>query len=199
MARERTDFATRPPLELPASAVVRDIEKAVRPILPDHLYLHSLRSYFLASAYAAKRRIPHDREGLCIAVLCHDLGLCPPYLDKSRPFTFGSAEAMLEHLAGHDVEEAKIEALRDAVVYHFQMFPKWSKGNEAGLLQIGTYMDVLGLRRWKIRAAASEIRSAYPSPGATLAFFKLVLGSLGSASSGLGLLCPTIAERRRRR
>ena len=43
-----------------------------------------------------------------------------------------------------------------------QMLPKWQKGPTVGLLQVGAWMDVTGLRQWSVSREAREIAEAYP-------------------------------------
>src|SRR5262245_6159627 len=93
---------------------------------------HSIRSFLLGRAYAKKRGIDFDEEGLCIAALFHDLGLVPRYLDRSKPFTRTSAELLEEFLEERSTSRSKAELLRKAIVLHMQPLPRWSRGPEVG-------------------------------------------------------------------
>ncbi len=157
---------------------------------PTSIVNHSVRAYLLAAAYARAKRVAFDDEALFLAAIFHDLGLVPPYTDPGRPFTFASTRALRLFLKDRGVPEARVAALSEAIELHMQLLPRWSRGPEVGLLQVGTWMDVVGLRRRAIRDEARAIAEAFPRAGFDLAFPTRLLRSIGSVAACTGLLFP---------
>lgn len=151
---------------------------------------HSIRIYLLGKAYARKKSVEFDEEELYLAALFHDLGLCAAYKNSSRPFQVNSSRALEKFLRERHLPSERISPMVEAIDFHMQMFPKWSKGNIAGLLQIGAWMDITKLRRWTIRDEARAIEAEYPRLAISRKFPKMVFGSIGSVHSCLGLLFP---------
>lgn len=163
--------------------------------MPAPLLRHSIRTYLLAEAYADAEQIAFDREGLAVASLLHDIALYPPYCNPRRPFPFNSSRAMIPLLDQHQVGEARARALVDAIDFHFQLWPQWQAGPEAGLLHIGAYMDVLGLRRRRFRTFAAEIEKPYPRAGLMGLFAGGVFGCMSRPVSLIGLFAPRLCRR----
>lgn len=182
-------------LRLPDTRLVVEAEAVARAALPRALLNHSVRTFLLAQAYAKVARIDCDIEGLAVASLFHDLGLCEPYRDRRRPFTFNSSRAMVAFLDQHHVPAPRVAALVDAVDFHFELWPRWQAGPEAGLLHVGAYMDVLGARRGRIRADATRIDQHYSRQGLVTTFVSRALRSIGSPLSVVGLMLPTRCRR----
>lgn len=182
-------------VRLPDTRLVVEAEAVVRAALPQALLHHSVRTFLLAHAYARMTRVACDVEGLAVVSLFHDLGLCEPYRDRRKPFTFNSSRAMVAFLDHHDIPSRRTAALVDAVDFHFELWPRWQAGPEAGLLHVGAYMDVLGIRRGRIREDAARIDQHYSRQGLTSTFVSRVLRSIGSPLSIVGLMLPTRCRR----
>lgn len=163
------------------------------------LLRHSIRTYLLAEAYAGAERITFDREGLAVASLLHDVALFPPYRDPRRPFPFNSSRVMIQLLDRHQVAAPRAAALVDAVDFHFQLWPRWQAGPEAGLLHVGAYMDIVGSRRRRFRAFAATLNHDYPRAGLMRSFARRVLGCVGRPASFVGLFAPGLCDRPHRR
>jgi hypothetical protein len=72
-----------------------------------------------------------------------------------------------------------------------QLFPRWSRGPEAGLLQVGAWMDVVGLRGSTVGTIARRgIEEEYPRGRFATEFHVRLLRSLGSPRACLRLLFP---------
>ena len=151
---------------------------------------HSIRSYLLGKAYAENKQIRFDDEGLCVAALFHDLGLCPAYRDRSRAFPHGASRALRAFLRKHECDEARIASFSDAVDFHFGLFPRWADDPVVGLLHVGAWMDVTRRKRWTVTEKAREVTRAYPRIGFDRRFALDVLRSIGGARSCVGLLFP---------
>ena len=163
--------------------------------MPAPVLRHSIRAYLLAEAYAEAEKLAFDREGLAVASLFHDIALFPPYREPRRPFPFNSSQVMLALLNQHQVPASRAAALVDAVDFHFQLWPHWSAGPEAGLLHVGAYMDVLGFRRWRFRAFAASIEQLHPREGLIGPFISGVVSCIGRPVSLFGLFGPGLCRR----
>ena len=170
-----------------------------RAAMPAPLLSHSIRTYWLAEAYAGAERIAFDREGLAVASLLHDIALFPPYCNPRRPFPFNSSRVMIQLLERHHVAPPRTAALVDAIDFHFQLWPHWQAGPEAGLLHIGAYMDIVGSRRRRFRAVKAMLDHDYPRAGLMRHFLGSVFGCLGRPVSFFGLFAPGLCDRPHRR
>lgn len=177
-------------LRTPDTRLATEAEKIVRAALSPAFLNHSLRAFHLASAYAARKGVEHDDEGLYLAGLFHDVGFFEPYASGRRAFQLDSSRALRAFLEERRFPPERIAPLVDAIDFHLQLAPRWSKGNVAGLLQIGTWMDVTMLRRWAVREEAREIAAALPREGLDLAFPRLLWRSMRTLPSCMGLLSP---------
>jgi hypothetical protein len=175
---------------LPDTALVLEARGILERAAPPTLVQHSLRTFLLGRAYGRLRSIDYDEEGLLLAALFHDLGFCPEHRNRRLPFQVVGSRALREFLADQGTDPQRISPLVDAIDFHMQMWPRWSKGNAAGLLQVGAWMDVTGLRRWSVRHDARIIERAHPRHGIGFRFYGFLLGSFGSLGSCVGTMFP---------
>ena len=175
-------------LDLPDTKLVSEARAVAEAALDGRLLAHSLRAFSLGRAYAHVRAIDFDEEGLCLAALFHDLGLVPGRRDPRQPFTASSSRQLGDFLRQQDAA-ARAPALQDAIDYHMQLLPRWPRGPVAGLLQIGAWMDVTGLRRWTIRKDARAIEAQWPRAGfGQLQFMRQLVGTFTSVAACTGLM-----------
>jgi HD domain len=175
---------------LPDTKLVREALGIATRALPLPLLRHSLRAYLLGEAYATATGRAHDQEDLCLAALFHDVGLTPEHRRAGLPFTFGGSNALARFLEERDVAAERVAPLVDAIDFHLQLLPRWSKGNVAGLLQVGAWMDVYGLRRRTVAREAARVAALLPREGFTGLFHRNLVSTLRSPSACLGLLFP---------
>ena len=146
-------------LDLPDTQLVNGARRILERAAPSTLVRHSIRAYLLGSAYARKKGIAFDEEGLALAALFHDVGLTPELSDSSRPFTFASSKALRMYLEERGVPNERIAVLADAIEQHMQLLPRFSRGPEVGLLQVGAWMDVtVGPGAWKALRGKGGVR-----------------------------------------
>jgi hypothetical protein len=181
---------TRAELGLPDTKLVGEALSLARHALPEPLLDHSLRAFMLAGAYAKATNRDHDEEDLCLAAIFHDVGLAKDRRRRGQAFTQVGSRALAEFLDKREVAQERITPLVDAIDFHMQLFPRWSKGNVVGLLQVGAWMDVMGLRRGTVRAEAKRIDALLPKSGFTSLFHRRLLSSLVSPTACLRLLFP---------
>ena len=175
---------------LPDTSLVREAQALIERAAPQSLLDHSIRSFLFGRAYGRKHGIDVDEEALLLAALFHDLGLCADHRDPHVPFPIVGSRALRAFLAGRGVASERIEPLVDAIDFHLQMRPRWSSGPAAGLLQVGTWMDITGLRRWGMRSDARAIEGVYPRDNIRTRFYGLLFGSFGSVGACVGTLFP---------
>lgn len=180
---------------LPDTPLVTEAIALVSRAIERPIYHHSLRSYGLAAAYARQQAIAYDEEGLALAFLFHDLGFYPPYRRPGCAFQVASSLALHAFLLTHEVAKARLTPLLEAIEWHLQLWPRWSQGPEVGLLQIGTWMDVTGLRRWQVRPVDQALVSQYPRQGFYRCFSRCLLGSMTGVRATLGMLLPGLSRR----
>ena len=174
---------------LPDTSLVKEaralLEAAGERVLIDH----SLRTFAFGRAWGRNQGRAFDDEDLCLAALFHDFGLTAKYRTTAEAFTVQSARELRRALEGR-VEPQRLSAMAEAILFHMQLFPHFSRGNVVGLLQIGAWMDVMGLRSGSLRDTAAEIQQAFPTKLPLSTFNKLLLASLRSPRACLQLLRP---------
>jgi hypothetical protein len=180
-------------IAIPQTVLALAAKTAMESVLPPKLFQHSMRTFFYGRAWARKRDIAFDEEGLFVASLFHDAGLCPPFKDTRRAFQLNSARALGELLHERGVEPERRDRLQAAVHHHLQPVPRWRRGPESGLLHIGAYMDVMALRAWRVRAERRVIREAYPL-AASLMVLRMIVGSIRGLRSCLGIILPKLFD-----
>jgi hypothetical protein len=177
-------------MRVPDTRLATEAGKIVTAALSTAFLNHSLRAFHLGRAYAGRNDVTYDDEGLYLAALFHDVGFFEPYASGERSFQLDSSRALRSFLEEKRFPPDRISPLVDAIDFHLQLAPRWSKGNVAGLLQIGTWMDVTFLRRWGVAAEAREIAAALPRAGLDLEFPKRLLKSMRTLRSCVGLISP---------
>lgn len=125
-------------LALEATELVRDTESAL-------LFDHSLRVYLFGALQGQRQGLRFDPELLYIGAIFHDLGLTEPYRSDSERFEVDGANAARQFLEKHQVPEASIDVVWDAIALHTTPgIPRWKKP-EVALVTAGVELDVLGL------------------------------------------------------
>ena len=171
---------------LPDTALVREARALLVDTLEPPILAHSLRVFLLGAAYAERRRVAFDEEGLLLAAMFHDLGLTPARRQPRRPFPLVGADALATMLAPS--ADPRAGALHDAIAMHMELSPRWSAGPAAGLLHVGAWMDAAGRYAREVDLGErAEIAAAYPRDGFDGLFRRRVLGSIGSLGACLGL------------
>jgi hypothetical protein len=184
-------------ITLPDTPLVKEANEVLVAAAPRGIVEHSRRVFLLGCAYADKHRIDFDQEDFYLAALFHDLGLTETYRDRSRAFVLSSGEALERFFAEKKASPERSAVLREAIELHMQLRPRFDKSAIAGLLQVGAWMDVTGLRRFSVWREAKEIAREHPRAGFDLAFPIRLLGSMGSFAACFGLLAPERYRARR--
>jgi hypothetical protein len=175
---------------MPDTRVVAEAGALARAAFDDRLFHHTLRTHFLALRYAERFGLSCDREQLALACLFHDLGLVAPHYRADRAFTFSSSAAMKSFLLERGWPAERILPAMEAIDFHMQLLPRWERGETAGLLQVGAWMDVTGLRGWRLPGAVREARAQFRRGSFFLQFNVCLAGQLLSPRRAPGLLAP---------
>jgi len=178
-------------LTLPDTTPVKKARALLEKAAPSPIVAHTLRTFHLANAVGKKRALDFDEEGLALAALFHDLGLCEGHRVPGKPFPIASSGLLRAELAGQ-IPDERIGAMADAIEQHMQFFPRWSMGPIAGLLQIGAWMDVTGRGRSSISEEAARIRAELPPPNAGWPFWKAVLPTALNPLTCVGYVFPQL-------
>ena len=176
--------------DAPDTELAREAAERLRAVASPAVFNHSMRCWLMGRAWAARRGVEHDDEGLFLAALFHDLGLCAAHRDRRRPFPTVGSRLLRDFLAAREVAPERLGRLVDAIDHHMQPLPRWSKGPDAALLHIGAWMDITWLRRLAIRGEAGPILRAWPRLGIHWRFPCALLAAQGSIGAAVGLLFP---------
>jgi len=175
---------------LPDTSIVMEASKILFSANDEIIYNHTLRSHYLAAKYAAVNSINYDAEQLALACLFHDFGLTEAYYSPEHAFVFNSSNALKGFLTEKGYAFDKIQPMMEAIDCHFEILPKWELGEVAGLLQIGAWMDVTGLRSWNLPGERRKARKEFRAKGFFLHFNGCLFHQLCSPKRALGLILP---------
>jgi len=115
----------------------------------------------------------------------------PSLRDRAAPFPQVGSRRLVTLFEEEGEPDGRGSDLARAIELHMRWFPRWSAGPEAGLLQVGAWMDVLGRRRRQVPATVrADIESTYPRGDLRLRFPAAVIATLGSWRACAGLLVP---------
>ena len=182
------DFITL--ARLPDSGIVTEAAALVQRASDARIFNHTLRTHYLATRYASRFEVEYDREQLALAALFHDIGLSPEHYTDDHAFIFRSLETLKGFLLERGYDPTRIPATMQAIDWHFNVLPRWDLGEVAGLLQIGAWMDVTGLRCWSIFEYYRESKKLFSKRGFFLHFQGCLFGQLVSPARALGLIAP---------
>ena len=177
---------------IPDTPLIKEALSITRAALSDNLFNHSMRTFHYGNGYAKKYKISYSEEELLLVSLFHDIGFYNPYSIKGKPFQIASSEALKEYLLkNHRIEPNRINAMMEAIDYHFQIMPRWDKGEIAGILQVGAHMDVIGKNIGSIETSYKElILKEFPKNGFFKEFNTCLFKSFTNVSTIMGLFFP---------
>lgn len=179
-------------LRLPDTKITREADRVIQAALPADLRHHSVRTHLLGRAWAGKKKISFDEEDLYLAALFHDVGLCESHRDPSRPFTANSVRALRAFTVSQTIAPGRVNAMAEAIEFHMQLLPRFSRDPVVGLLQVGAWMDLTGLRKRKVAGEARLIEQVWPRQNIARQFPLYLIRSVGSMRACTGLLHPAL-------
>jgi len=176
--------------ELPDTPLVQEATRFAQAALTPSIQRHSQRTFLLGRAYARARAIAFDEEDLLLAALFHDLGLTDTFADSRKAFTEIGA-GLLEEFLTQRGDPRRGQLLGEAIDFHMQLLPRWSKGPVVGLLQVGAWMDVSRLRAGRVgRDRIASVEAVFPRAEFESEFNARLRKSFGSFRSCARLLVP---------
>lgn len=150
-------------ISIPDSRIAREATELIRAAESPLLFDHSLRVYLFGALQGQRRGLAFDPELLYVAALFHDIGLVEGHRSESERFEVDGANAARQFLSSHDVPEASIRIVWDAIALHTTPgIPSW-KEPEVALVTAGVELDVMGLGYDDITAETREqVLAAFP-------------------------------------
>ena len=178
--------------KVPDTPIINEALNIVKAALSDNIFNHSMRTYLYANEFAINRKSVYSEEELLIVALFHDIGFYAPYQIKGKPFQIGSSNSLKEYLLKYkQIQPERINAMMEAIDYHFQFRPRWDKGEIAGLLQVGAHMDVIGSKAKSIeKNKRYQIIKEYPKNFFFFEFNSCLIKSFTNFDSVRGLINP---------
>jgi hypothetical protein len=177
-------------MDQPTSKLARAAFAKVEAGMSPTYFAHSLRTYGCAAAFAKRRKLTFDDEGLYVASLYHDVGLFEPWRNAQKAFQLVSGEHLRAFLEEHKVDADRIARLVASIEYHVLPLPRWSLGNDVGLLHVGAWMDALSWRRWTVAEEAARLETEFPRGPFIKEAVSVVAKSVRSPSALMGMLLP---------
>jgi hypothetical protein len=133
-------------LTIPDSEIVQRVTRLVVEVSPDFLVNHSLRSYLFGAALGLRDGLKFDREVLYLGAVMHDLGLTP-YCQGSQAFELEGAQRARTFLLERNYDAAKADLVHEAIALHTSIGLAARNEPEIVLVQQGSSLDMVGLRR----------------------------------------------------
>lgn len=178
--------------KVPDTPIINEALNIVKAALSDNIFNHSMRTYLYANEFAINRKSVYSEEELLLVALFHDIGFYAPYQIKGKPFQIGSSNSLKEFLLTcKQIKPERINAMMEAIDYHFQFRPRWDKGEIAGLLQVGAHLDVMGRKVKSIeKDKRHQILKEYPKNYFFFEFNSCLIKSFTNFDSVRGLVNP---------
>ncbi|MER6241404.1 HD domain-containing protein [Streptomyces clavifer] len=140
----------------------------------DALYHHSVRSYFLGTAWAEARGFDFDRELFFVAAMLHDLALTPPFDSHTLAFEEAGGHLARVFTAGLGWPTERRDRAAELIVLHMREDVAPKADVESRLLQVGTSADVSGTGLEAFDSSFTDtLVGAYPRLGFARSFVRL--------------------------
>lgn len=151
---------------IPDSTLARDTTEFVRDTSTELLYDHSRRVFLWGSYIGAQRGLSYDAELLYVGAMFHDIGLIEGHRSPDERFEIDGANAARRFLEQHDVPEADVMTVWEAIALHTTPEIPRYKQSEVELVTAGVELDVLGIGFDGVPAAVrDEVIAAHPRTG----------------------------------
>jgi hypothetical protein len=150
-------------LAIPDSLLAKEATDLLREHSTDLLFNHSIRVYLFAAEQGRQRKLRFDPELLYVAAAFHDFGLLNKYSSPDERFEVDGANAARQFLSAHDISEAQVQTVWEAIALHTTPgIPPYMRP-EVALLYSGVLLDVLGMGFDQFPAELrGEIVARYP-------------------------------------
>ena len=132
-------------IKIPDSKMARELTQLIRDTESDLLFHHSTRVYLFGALTGQRRELTFDPELLYLGAMFHDIGLTEAHRHSHERFEVDGANAARDFMRRHQLPEASIELVWDAIALHTTPGIPQHKKPEVALVTAGVEMDVLGL------------------------------------------------------
>jgi len=132
-------------IQIPDSKLAHEVTELVRDTSTPLLFHHSTRVYLFGALTGQRRELTFDPELLYIGAMFHDIGLTEAHRHSHERFEVDGANAARDFMRRHQLPEASIELVWDAIALHTTPGIPQHKKPEVALVTAGVEMDVLGL------------------------------------------------------
>ena len=132
-------------VSIPDSKLAREVTELIRDTESPLLFHHSTRVYLFGALTGRRRDLKFDPELLYIGAMFHDIGLTEVHRHSHERFEVDGANAARDFMRRHQLPDASIELVWDAIALHTTPGIPQHKKPEVALVTAGVEMDVLGL------------------------------------------------------
>ena len=132
-------------VSIPDSKLAREVTELIRDTESPLLFHHSTRVYLFGALTGRRRDLKFDPELLYIGAMFHDIGLTEAHRHSHERFEVDGANAARDFMRRHQLPDASIELVWDAIALHTTPGIPQHKKPEVALVTAGVEMDVLGL------------------------------------------------------
>jgi len=152
-------------IQIPDTALVRDVTDYIRAQENDLLFHHSRRVFFFGALQGLRRGLQPDLELLYVGAMFHDIGLTDPYRSSNLRFEVDGANAAREFLLRHGVDEAAARKVWLSIALHTTPGVPEFLEPEIALVTAGVETDVLGIGRDDLSPdQLAAVTAAHPRP-----------------------------------
>jgi hypothetical protein len=153
-------------IQIPDSALARDVTQFVQDVSSELLYDHSRRVFLWGSLQGEKRGLRFDAELLYVGAMFHDIGLVEGHRSAHERFEIDGANAARGFLEQRGVPEDQVLTVWDSIALHTTPEIPRYKAPEVWLVTLGVEFDVLGLHFDDLAPEQrDEVVAAHPRPG----------------------------------
>jgi hypothetical protein len=132
-------------IQIPDSALARDVTEFVQDVAPQLLFDHSRRVFLWGSLQGERRALNFDPELLYVGAMFHDIGLVEGHRSADERFEIDGANAARAFLEARGVREEDVSVVWDSIALHTTPEIPRYKQSEVWLVTLGVEYDVLGL------------------------------------------------------
>ena len=207
----RRQLALLPPQPAPTTLIAEEAEQLCRAATKRRRWIHdhSIRTFEFAQLFAQRAGVEFDLEVLWVASMLHDVALgdgAPTTGAVSPCFAVRGAAEARGLAARHGWSDGAERRLAEAITLHVNLRVAQRQSIEGHLLNLGSALDVAGLRARRVASAAmTAVLAEHPNDGFLVAIRQLWNKEAARAPTtrtrflrnvGLGLLIRTSPLRR---
>ena len=153
-------------VSIPDSKLTCEVTELIRDTESPLLFHHSTRVYLFGALTGQRRALKFDPELLYIGAMFHDIGLTEAHRHSHERFEVDGANAARDFMRRHQLPEASIELVWDAIALHTTPGIPQHKKPEVALVTAGVEMDVLGIAYQEFTdLERAQVVSAHPRGG----------------------------------